>query len=160
MSSLFPLHGLCCDCCDVQFFQTVKVVNASQDVLVDLFERIENFFVRLGTYIEVPPTPGMMDMLMKIMAEVLSILGIATREIKQSTLSELIHYDRPCICANNYLELFVKKLVGRSDMEDALRILDKLTQEEARMAAAQVLKATHDVDGRVREVGHTVLDGA
>lgn len=131
--------------CDVQSFQTVNAVNASKDVLVDLFGRIENFFVRLETYIEVPPTPGMMDILMKIMAEVLSILGIATREIKQSTLSESIHYDGPFICAKNHLETFVKKLVGRSDMKDALQVLDKLTQEEARMAAAQVLKTAHDV---------------
>jgi hypothetical protein len=50
-----------------------------------------------------------------------------------------------------------KKLVGRTDMEDALKRLDKLTQEEARMAAAQNLKATHIVDERVRGVANTVL---
>ena len=41
-------------------------------------------------------------------------------------------------------------------MEDALKRLDKLTQEEARMAAAQNLKATHAVDERVKGVGDTV----
>ena len=41
-------------------------------------------------------------------------------------------------------------------MEDALKRLDKLTQEEARMAAAQNLKATHTVDGRVKGVVDTV----
>ena len=35
-------------------------------------------------------------------------------------------------------------------MEDTLKRLDKLTQEEARMAAAENLKATHTVDGRVK----------
>jgi hypothetical protein len=35
-------------------------------------------------------------------------------------------------------------------MEDALKRLDKLTQEEARMASAQNLKITHTVDERVR----------
>lgn len=45
-------------------------------------------------------------------------------------------------------------------MVDALGRLDKLTQEEVRMAAAQVLKATHHVDDRVRGVGDRVLDGA
>jgi hypothetical protein len=43
-------------------------------------------------------------------------------------------------------------LIGRADIEDALRRLDKLTQEEARMAAMQVLKATHSVDGRVKAI--------
>ena len=45
-----------------------------------------------------------------------------------------------------------KKLIGRTDMEDALKRLDKLTQEETRMAVAQNLKATHTVDERVRGV--------
>ena len=42
-------------------------------------------------------------------------------------------------------------------MEDALKKLDKLTQEEARMAVAQNLKATHTVDERVRVVANTVV---
>ena len=50
----------------------------------------------------------------------------------------------------------MKKLIGRTDIEDALKRLDKLTQEEARMATAQVLKATHSVDDRVREVADNV----
>ena len=42
-------------------------------------------------------------------------------------------------------------------MEDALKKLDKLTDEEARMAVAQNLKATHNVDERVRGVANTVV---
>ena len=42
-------------------------------------------------------------------------------------------------------------------MEDALQRLDKLTQEEVRMAVAENLKATHDVDERVRGVANTVV---
>jgi hypothetical protein len=38
------------------------------------------------------------------------------------------------------VERFLKKVAGRSDIEDALRRLDKLTQEEHRMATAQTLK--------------------
>ena len=37
-------------------------------------------------------------------------------------------------------------------MEDALKRLDKLTHEEARMATAENLKATHTVGESVREV--------
>jgi hypothetical protein len=50
----------------------------------------------------------------------------------------------------------VKKLVGRTDIEDALARLDRLTQEEALMAAAQGLKATHDVDDKVEAVDNKV----
>ena len=44
-------------------------------------------------------------------------------------------------------------------MEDALKRLDKLTHEEARMAIAQNLKATHAVDDRVKGVDARVANG-
>ena len=53
-------------------------------------------------------------------------------------------------------EKIAKKLIGRTEVEDALMKLDKLTQEEARMAAAQNLKATHTVNERVKGVVDTV----
>jgi hypothetical protein len=63
-------------------------VRASQDILIDIFERMENFFQRLEIYTNVSPTPEMTDIIVKIMIEVLSILGIATKEMKQSRASE------------------------------------------------------------------------
>jgi hypothetical protein len=53
-------------------------------------------------------------------------------------------------------EKFGKRLIGKTDIEDALKRLDKLTQEEARMAAAENLKATHAVDDRVARVDDRV----
>ena len=51
----------------------------------------------------------------------------------------------------------MKKLIGRTDMEDVLKRLDKLTQEEVRMAVAQNLKATHTADERVRGVANMAV---
>ena len=62
-------------------------VRASQDNLIDIFERMEKFFRRLEIY-TVSPTPEMIDIIVKIMVEVLSILAIATKEMKQSHASE------------------------------------------------------------------------
>ena len=42
-------------------------------------------------------------------------------------------------------------------MEDALKRLDRLTHDEARMATTQVLKATYNVDAGVREVVNQVV---
>ena len=67
-----------------------KAVSDGQGVLATVFEQIENFFRRLETYIQVPPTAGMTDIIVKIMVEVLSILSIATKEINQGRASELI----------------------------------------------------------------------
>ncbi|KAF8487367.1 hypothetical protein DFH94DRAFT_841701 [Russula ochroleuca] len=118
----------------------VKDVRKSQDTLVDIFQRIEVFFQRLEIYTEVPPTQEMMNIIIQIMIEVLSILGIATKEINRGRLKK-----------------YMKRLIGKTDMEDALKRLDKLTQEEARMAVAQNLKATYAVDERVRGVANTVV---
>jgi hypothetical protein len=60
---------------------------------VDLFERIEMFFQRLEIYKDVPPTTEMTDVIVRIMVEVLCVLGIATTEIKQSRMSEQDMYE-------------------------------------------------------------------
>ena len=62
-------------------------MDASQDILIDIFVRIESFFKRLESYTEVRPTDAMTDVIVKIMIEVLSILAIATKEIKQGRSS-------------------------------------------------------------------------
>ncbi|KAH9046692.1 hypothetical protein EDB84DRAFT_632362 [Lactarius hengduanensis] len=117
------------------FLLAAKDVRESQDALVDVFERVENFFKRLETYTEVPPTAAMTDIIVKIMVEVLGILAISTKEIEQGRTKK-----------------YLKKLAGRTRLEDALKRLDKLTQEEARMAAAQLLKIAHNVENKVTQV--------
>jgi len=109
---------------------------------------MEGFFRRLEIYIEVPATRDMIDMITQIMVEVLSILGIATKELKESRTSEYFCTNTPQ-SIEQYLEKYMKKLLGTTDLEDALKRLDKLTHEEAQMATAQVLKVTHTVDRRV-----------
>ena len=56
-----------------------------------------------------------------------------------------------------FSEKYIKKLMGKNDIEDALKKLDWLTQEEARMAAAQLLKVTNTINSDVREVADNVL---
>ncbi|KAI0255516.1 hypothetical protein BJV78DRAFT_680581 [Lactifluus subvellereus] len=77
----------------------------------------------------------MMELIIKIMVEVLGILAITTKWIKQG-----------------FTKKFVKKLLGRMDIEDALKKLENLSRDESLMATAQVLKVTHNVDDKVKEV--------
>jgi hypothetical protein len=67
---------------------------ANRDVLIKLFERIESFFERLKIYTTVPPSPAVTDELAKIMAEVLSILAMATKGIKEGPISGSIFCDK------------------------------------------------------------------
>ena len=134
--------------------KAAKDVDASQEVLVDLFGRIENFFRRLETYTEVRPTPAMMDIIVKILVEVLSILAMATKEIGRGQASEWIPSDSLPL-TDSRLEKYLKKLMGKNGLEDALKKLDVLTQEEARMATAELLRVTRGVDDKVT----AILDG-
>ena len=59
-----------------------------------------------------------------------------------------------------FSEKYLKKVFGnKSDIEDSLKRLDDLTQGEAQMASAQVLRATHAVydTGKVRGVADIAL---
>ena len=49
-------------------------------------------------------------------------------------------------------EKFLKKLAGRTDVEDAFQRLDKLTPEEALMAAAETMRVARDIDDTVKDV--------
>ena len=48
-------------------------------------------------------------------------------------------------------ETYWKKLIGNTDMEDALKRLDTLTEEEVRIINAENLRATCDVENKVSE---------
>ncbi|KAH9052800.1 hypothetical protein EDB87DRAFT_1581409 [Lactarius vividus] len=129
--------------------KAAKDVAASKDALAELFERIGFFFNRLEAYTEVTPTAAMSNIITKIMVEVLMIFGIATKELRRGSAMGV--------------EKFLKKLAGRTDLEDAIKKLDRLTQEEARMAVAEVLKITHIVhsdlkvvDGKVESIDDKV----
>jgi hypothetical protein len=124
-------------------------------VLIDIFVRIESFFKRLESYTEVQPTDAMTDVIMKIMIEVLSILAIATKQIERGRSSELIDIQN-LLLAYVFLDQFLKKLLGKNDIEDALKKLDTLTTEEARMAIAETLKVTKRVDVTVNRVDDKV----
>ena len=105
-------------------------MNASQDMLIDLFERIGRFFKRLESYTERTPSEAMTDMMVEVMVEVLSVLAIVTVEIKQRRLGQFIisNFWAPTHVS---LEKILNKLLRRNDIEDSLQRLDKLTQEVA-----------------------------
>ena len=56
------------------------------------------------------------------------------------------------------VEKFLRKLAGMADLEAALKKLDRLTQEEARMALSEVLRITQSVRDEVKAVDGKVDD--
>ncbi|KAH9967018.1 hypothetical protein BJV74DRAFT_968858 [Russula compacta] len=80
------------------------------------------------------------------MAQLLSILALSTKSMTERRIKK-----------------FLKRLVGKTEVEDALSRLDTLTKEESLMTVARTLEITHgvdsvvrDVDGNVKEIDHNV----
>ena len=61
--------------------------NTSYDELADLLESIEYLLKPLDIYTQIPPTPTMDEMVIKIMMEVLSTLALTTKDLKQGRRS-------------------------------------------------------------------------
>ncbi|KAH9995900.1 hypothetical protein BJV74DRAFT_911493 [Russula compacta] len=111
-------------------------VSASYDALVELFECVGNFLRRLHIYADRIPLPSTMtDLLSKIMLEVLRVLAVATKQIKQGRITK-----------------FAKKLLGDSDIEAILQRLDRLTHEEARMTMAHTLEVVYGLVNNLQVV--------
>lgn len=139
---------------NLRLHQAAIGVTSSYDALVDLFECIANFLNRLGVYTEIPFTPSMTSIIVKILVEVLSVLALATKQIKQGRFSKrLVFYI--CHIAEDSSGKFAKKLLGESEIEAVVQRLDRLTQEEARMTAVQTLQVVH---GLVKNI-KVVMDG-
>jgi hypothetical protein len=75
----------------IQNCKTAKDVSKSYDSLVDIFESIENFLKRFKIYTKSPPTPAMIDIITKIMAELITVLALATKQMKRGRLSMCLH---------------------------------------------------------------------
>jgi len=116
-----------------------KGVISSWDALVELLESIERFLNRLDIYTRIPRTSAMDEIVVKILVELLSTLALATRELKQGRSIK-----------------FVKKVFGEKHVEAVLQRLDRLTQDEARTTAAQILEVVY---GLVQNMSVVMDDG-
>ena len=133
----------------------MRDVIASYEILVHLFGRIDFFLKRLKSYTSVRLTPEMIELLAKIMAQVLSVLALSTKVMKQKRISVSI-LSIYLFLADYDTEQFMKRLVGRKEVEDALQRLDALTNEEALMTAARTLEVVDQVDEHVTEVKEVI----
>jgi hypothetical protein len=131
--------------------QTAKDVVASHGTLVNLFERIQLSLQRLSIYIGIPLTAAMTELLGKVMGQVLSILALSMKEMTQGRRSERDWLDIPLLTKRG-TEKFLKRLMGRTEVQDALERLDMLTKEEAGMTVVRNLALTHVVGDNVKAV--------
>ncbi len=137
-----PFSTCTCRCpCDVHVNQAANGVVSSWDALVELLESIDHFLNRLDMYTRIPHTLALDEIVIKIMVELLSTLALATRELKQGRSSESVLAGRVTLLSTTVK--FVKKVFGEKDVDAVLQRLDRLTQDEARTTAAQILSVVY-----------------
>ena len=87
-SSQYVSHLLSTNPCNISINQAASGVTTSYDALLELFECVANFLKRLHIYTEIPFSPTMTDIIVKILIQVLSVLALATKQIKQGRFSK------------------------------------------------------------------------
>jgi hypothetical protein len=97
----------------------------------------------------------MIDMIVKIIIEPLTVLALAMKQLREGRFSECaVTYTLPVTqCAT---DKFTKKLLRESEIGATLQRLDRLTQDEARITVAQTLGVVHGLVGSVK----AVMEGA
>ena len=133
----------------------MRDVVASHDTIIRLFKRIHFFLQRLGSYTGVPLTDDFKELLGKIMAQILSILALSTKVMTERRISRLI-YTQFSFLADYVTEQFLKRLIGKTNVEDAFLQLDSLTKEENLMAVARTLEVVHHVNDKVEVIDKNV----
>ena len=81
--------------------------------------------------------------MVKIIAELLSTLALATRELKQGRSSESLFSS--CYLTDGNAVKVIKKVFAKKDVEAVLQRLDRLTGDEARTTAAQTLEVVYSL---------------
>jgi hypothetical protein len=78
--------------CDIQVYQAAKEANrdAGYEALFDIFQSIEYFLNRLDIYSKIPSTAAMTEVVVKILVELLSVLALTTKKMKQGRYSESV----------------------------------------------------------------------
>jgi hypothetical protein len=97
----------------------------------------------------------MTEIVVKILVELLSTLALATKQIKQGKPSESVFGEIQSYLTQYNAEKLVKKLLGEKDIEAVLQRLGRLTQDEARITAAQTLEVIYGLTQNMR----VVMDG-
>ena len=106
-------------------------------------------------YTGVSLTPAMTNKMVQITVEILDVLATATKEMGQSVASEF-GLRLKLLETNISKEKFLKKVAGRTDLEDGLKKLEKLTNEEIAMAIAQLAKVADNINNNVTGVSEDV----
>ncbi|EIM87391.1 uncharacterized protein STEHIDRAFT_139093 [Stereum hirsutum FP-91666 SS1] len=113
-----------------------KDVEKSYDSIIDLFESLSYMLQRYEIHLVHEPTPAIREIMVQALAHMLTILGLATKRIKNGRTLQ-----------------FFKALVGKNgDVQQALDKLARLTSQEHQLVSATTRVVTNDILSKLCEL--------
>ncbi|KAJ7059443.1 hypothetical protein C8F01DRAFT_1295268 [Mycena amicta] len=108
--------------------QAAKNVSARYDSIIDLCELLHSFLERLRVYLSVHLPENMQEVVVRILAHLLSVFGLATKEIK-----------------HNRFGSYLRTLIGQTDVQEMLKKLNDLIGAEQSMGVANAMVFSREI---------------
>ncbi|KAJ7059439.1 hypothetical protein C8F01DRAFT_1231926 [Mycena amicta] len=108
--------------------QAAKNVSARYDSIIDLCELLHSFLERLRVYLSVHLPENMQEVVVRILAHLLSVFGLATKEIK-----------------HNRFGSYLRTLIGQTDVQEMLKKLNDLIEAEQSMGVANAMVFSREI---------------
>ncbi|KAJ7059381.1 ankyrin repeat-containing domain protein, partial [Mycena amicta] len=115
--------------------QAAKNVSARYDSIIDLCELLHSFLERLRVYLSVQLPENMQEVVIRILAHLLSVFGLATQEIKQ-----------------NRFGAYLQTLIGQTDVQESLKKLNDLIRAEQSMGVANAMVFSQEILAHVQDL--------
>ena len=111
-------------------------------MIFEMFEELKGFIGRLGVHNREEITESLKKVIVEILAQLLVVLGVATKWIKQSRPSKNSHCSLGSI-ADDFIAKYSMALLGKNkEVTDAMETLRRLSNQEVPMVAAVILATT------------------
>ncbi|KAJ7883628.1 ankyrin repeat-containing domain protein [Mycena olivaceomarginata] len=116
--------------------QAAKNVSARFDSIIDLCELLHSFLERLRVYMSAQLPNNMREVVIRILTHLLSVFALMTKEIKHNRFGEV---------AVGYKRSYLRTLIGRTDVQDALKKLNDLIGAEQSMGVANAMVFSREI---------------
>ncbi|KAJ7873475.1 hypothetical protein B0H14DRAFT_3860042, partial [Mycena olivaceomarginata] len=113
--------------------QAAKNVSARYDCIIDLCELLHSFLERLRVYMSVQLPNGMRRVVIRMLVHLLSVFALVTKEIKQNRFGS-----------------YLRTLIGRTDVQDALKKLNDLIGAEQSIGVASAMVFSQEILDHLR----------
>ena len=117
-------------------YQAAKSIDASGDAVADVLESVERFLRHIKTYTQIPHSPILDEMVVKVVLELLITLALATNRLTPGPMRESVLVDLPECHA----------VFGEEELEAVPRRLDLPKPDEARTTVAEPHQVVQNVN--------------